>query len=245
MERGIPAGDFTNDQVILDELASTSANVSFSVLDDCTFRAGTYYTDGYGPAMRERCRGIRPVVQLHNWIVGTPRKIEMAKDNRMWFVDDESPRLACRQRDLKLVVVTMDRPKSLERLLNSAVSASYPDNARIDVRVSVDRRAGQDHNAETMKYLSSFQWTRGLFEVIAWKEPNGTFGEWVDSWPCEMFMPDLDKAVVFLEDDLELSPAYFEWFSNANRVYTSPNPGAVTGMGGFPCGKARRAFISV
>jgi hypothetical protein len=124
----------------------------------------------------------------------------------------------------------MDRPKSLERLLNSAVAASYPDSARIDVRVSVDRRVGQDHDADTMKYLSSFQWTRGVFEVIAWKEPKGIFGQWVDSWPCEMFMPDLYKAVVFLEDDLELSPVYFEWFANAHRVYASPNLGAVTGM---------------
>ena len=231
MERGIPRGDFTNDQVILNELAAASAaNASFAVLDECTFRAGTYYTEGHGPAMRERCRGTRPVVQLHNWIVGTPRKIAMAKENNMWFVDDDAPTPACRQRDLKLIVMTMDRPKSLERLLNSATAADYPDGARVDVQVSVDRRPGQDHDAETMHFLSSYQWGRGVFEVVAWKDPKGIFGQWVDSWPCELYRPDLYRGVILLEDDLELSPAYFQWFASAHRAYASPNLGAVTGM---------------
>jgi hypothetical protein len=229
MEHGIAHGDFTNDQTILNDIASAT-NISYSVLDECTFRAGTYYTNEHGPAMQDRCKGIRPVVQLHNWIVGTQRKVEMAKEHNMWFLDDEAPQLACKQRDLKLIVMTMDRPKSLERLLNSVVSAAYPDNARIDVQVSVDKRAGQDHDVETMKFLSSFQWARGVFEVIAWEEPKGIFGQWVDSWPCEIYKPDLYKAVVFLEDDLEVSPAYFEWFANAHRVYAAPNIGAITGM---------------
>jgi hypothetical protein len=229
MERGIEHGDFTNDQAILNDIAATS-NLSFSVFDECAFRAGTFYTAEFGLAMQERCKGIRPVVQQHNWIVGTPRKVEMAKKQNMWFLDDDAPQLACKQRDLKLIVMTMDRPKSLERLLNSVASAAYPDNARIDVQVSVDRRAGQGHDAETMKFLSSFQWARGVFEVIAWAEPKGIFGQWVDSWPCEIYKPDLYKAVVFFEDDLEVSPIYFEWFANAHRVYASPNLGAITGM---------------
>ena len=229
MERGIVNGDFTNDQTILNDISATS-NVSFSVFDECAFRAGTYYTAELGPVMQERCKGIRPVVQQHNWIVGTQRKVEMAKEHNMWFLDDEAPQLTCKQRDLKLIVMTMDRPKSLERLLKSLGSAVYPGNARVDVQVSVDRRAGQGHDAETMNFLSSFQWARGVFEVNAWEEPKGIFGQWVDSWPCEMYKADLYKAVVFLEDDLEVSPAYFEWFANAHRVYAGPNIGAVTGM---------------
>ena len=229
MKRGIERGDFTNDQTILNDMISTF-NISFNMLDECMFRTGAYYTKDHGPAMQKKCKGIRPVVQLHNWIVGTQRKIEMAKEHNMWFVDDESQTLKCKQRDLKLIVMTMDRQKSLDRLLKSVTTAAYPENARIDLQVSVDHKVGEVHDVDTMKFLNSFQWPYGVFEVIAWEEPKGIFGQWVDSWPCELYKSDLYKAVILLEDDLEVSPIYFDWFTNAHRVYASANLGAVTGM---------------
>ena len=167
------------------------------------------------------------MVQQHNWVFGNANKIQMAKDHGAWFLDGST----CRRRDLRAVVMTMDRPHSLERLLLSLRAAAYPADARIDVQVSVDRRSkDQPHDPATMALLQAFEWPHGVFEILAWPEPVGIFGQWVDSWPCELFPPALYDAVVLLEDDLEVSPRYHEWFIDAHKAYAAPDIGAVTGM---------------
>lgn len=92
----------------------------------------------------------------------------------------------------------------------------------------MDRPAsGEPHDASTLALLGGFEWPHGLLEVKLWAEPVGIYGQWVDSWPCELYPSDLYEAVVLLEDDLEVSPAYHAWFVGAHRTYT---PAAVTGM---------------
>jgi hypothetical protein len=154
----------------------------------------------------------------------------MAIQHGAWFLASDAPLPVCRQRDLRVIVMTMDRQASLERLLHSLRSAAYQPGTSVDLRVTVDRRPGQPHDAPTLSFLAQFDWPHGYFEVHAWPEPVGIYGQWVDSWPCEQFPSNLYKAAVLLEDDLEVSPVYHEWFIGAHQAYASPDLGAVTGM---------------
>lgn len=230
LEAGIERGDFTNDQVLLNDELSLQPSVSRTEFDRCEFRNGRFYHKEFRTQYAEMCAGTRPVVQQHNWVVGNQNKIDMAKEHGAWHLTDTASRPRCRQRDMRVLVMTMNRPASLARLLSSLQSARYPPGAKIDLRVTVDRQAGQLPEAETMKVLQAFQWSHGLFETHAWPDSVGIFGQWVDAWQCELFPEYLYGAVVLLEDDLEVSPAYFEWFTNAHRVYASTQLGAVTGM---------------
>jgi predicted O-methyltransferase YrrM len=216
----------TNDQELLNQ---GLASITFSEFDRCSFRSGMFYHPLHSSTHQARCNGTRPIVQQHNWVYGNANKIQMAKDHGAWFLNNEST--TCKQRDLRAVVMTMDRPASLERLLLSLKQASYPAHARIDLQVSVDRRSKEEpHDPATMTLLNKFEWPHGVFETLAWPEPVGIFGQWVDSWPCELFPPKLYGAVVLLEDDLEVSPRYHEWFIGAHKAYVAPDMGAVTGM---------------
>lgn len=213
-----------DDQQALNEVIKKME--SFSTFDQCLFRSGAaFHKDGKG-LYHDKCQGIRTVVQQHNWMVGAQSKIEFAKEHGAWYLSHDD--LTCRARDLRVVVMTMNRPASLGRLLGSLNSAFYkPDYPMVDLSVNVD---GVLPHQETMDLLMGFKWRHGLYEVNAWKAQKGIYGQWVDSWPSELYPPWLYKAVVLLEDDLEVSPFYAKWFIEAHEVYKGGQIGAVTGM---------------
>ena len=229
MQAGIERRDFTDDQIILQDIIKTTS-ATHSEFDRCQFRSGRYYRAEYAQEYQKQCKDKRPMVQQHNWVVGNAKKIEMAKRHDAWFLQAESQLPVCSTRDLRVVVMTMDRPASLQRLLTSLENARYQAGSRVDLQVSVDRREGQQHDARTLEVLREFQWSHGFYEILLWPEPVGIYGQWVDSWPCEKYPANLYKAVVLLEDDLEVSQVYHEWFLGAHQAYSSPEIGAVTGM---------------
>lgn len=218
-------GGTTNDQVILNEVAAEQ-QPNFTVFDRCLYRSGTYNHGEFMAEYQLACRGVRPVAQHHNWIVGAESKVQRAKDSGGWFLAGS----ACQQRDLLLVVMTMDRPKSLERLIRSLQTAPKQDiTAGMDLRVTVDRDYDGNVNAQTMEFLDGLQWPHGIFEVIVWPAKVGLYGQWLGCWPAEQYHNDtLYKAVLLLEDDLEVSPHFAKWFIGAHAAYEGV--GAITGQ---------------
>lgn len=230
LETGIEQKSFTNDQVILNKVLATTS-INYTVFDRCLFRSGLYYRETVeGQEYRNLCKGTKAVAQQHNWIIGNNNKIELAKQHGAWFLDVESPFPACRKRDLRIIVMTLNRPASLERLLLSLKNAVYPPNAIIDLQISVDHKNDAPPDAATLGLIRDFEWQHGIMELNIWKDPAGIFGQWVDSWPCEKFPPWLYGASIFFEDDLEVSSDYYFWFTGAHQAYASPSLGAVTGM---------------
>ena len=219
-----------NDQQLLNTYIKEN-NIKFKTLDDCRYRSGFYYRS---PEYQEKCKDVRPVVQQHNWIVGLGTKEEFAKSHNAWFLSDNGAQ--CAQRDLRLVVMTMNRAQSLRRLIDSLQDAKYPSSLpqmTVDLQITVDIDNDGGIDPDTKAYLDTLTtWDHGFLEIKVWPKHMGLLGQWIDAWPCEEYPPELYKAVIFLEDDLEVSPYYFEWFLDAHRVYGSqiPNIGAITGQ---------------
>jgi hypothetical protein len=175
------------------------------------------------------CQGIQPVAQHHNWIVGAMSKVQRAKESGGWFLAGDGR--TCKQRDLLLVVMTMNRPASLKQLVDLLATSHYLPESAVDLQVTVDRAFDGTVNAETAGYLGGLQWPHGLLEVVVWPKKMGLFGQWVHSWPAEQYAEGLYKAVVLLEDDLEVSPHYAKWFLWAHAAYGNiSGVGAVTGQ---------------
>ena len=70
------------------------------------------------------------MVQQLNWVVGLPAKVELAKKHSGWFLTTEIPN-KCTQRDLRAVIMTMNRAHSLTRLIDSIQQS----DALIDIHV--------------------------------------------------------------------------------------------------------------
>jgi len=222
-----------NDQAILNELISSNHAYArnHSEFDKCLFKSGAALRPDHEHHFSSVCAGVRPVVQQHNWIIGTHAKIDLAKSRGEWFLQ-EKDYSQCRQRDLRIVVMTMNRPKSLARLLKSLDAAEYtPDYPLVDLQVNVDVKQDQsDADKDTVELLNSFAWTHGRYEINIWGRHMGIYGQWVDSWASENYPSWLYRAVVLMEDDLEVSPFFAKWFIGAHEAYKSPSIGAVTGM---------------
>jgi Nucleotide-diphospho-sugar transferase len=195
-------------------------------LDRCRYRSGASFKF---PDQYTDCTQL-PVVQQLNWVVGLPAKVELAKAHGGWFLTTDNP-TKCAKRDLRAVIMTMNRAHSLTRLIDSIQLS----DALIDIHVSVDIAADATVDAAVLLAIENAQvkWgERGFFTYKVHAQQIGIFGNWVDSWEAELYQPDLYKAVVLLEDDLQLSPHFAKWFIGAHEMYASQDSriGSVTGQ---------------
>jgi hypothetical protein len=215
-----------NDQSLLNQQITDSKFTNYSVFDDCKYRSGMYFKNA---DYRLKCSTVKPIVQQHNWIIGVQEKIRLAKEKKSWFMTDDDQQ--CKTRDMRIVIMTKDRSWSLERLLNSIKNAKYKDDIwAIDLYIHIDRDSEGHVDKKTLEVADSFQWEYGFFSTKVWESQVGLLGQWIHAWPCELFPPSLYKAVVLLEDDLEVSPYFSQWFLGAHNKYKSESIGAVTGM---------------
>lgn len=217
-----------NDQILLNEVVADQAP-NVTIFDKCLYRSGQYNTGGGMLEYQRACEGIQPVAQHHNWIVGIEKKMNMAKEKEGWFLTDSTG--LCKNRDILLSVMTMNRPRSLERLIHSLDTAVYPTGSSVDLRVSIDRSFDGHVDTETTRVLRSLEWTHGVLDVKIWPKKVGLFGQWIEAWPAEQYPEDMYKAVILLEDDLQVSPFYANWFVGAHEAYGNVSGvGAITGQ---------------
>ena len=216
MEQNQREGGNTNDQMILNSVVAEHLP-NYTLFDPCLYRSGLSTKAKLMQRGASECLGKYPVAQHHNWIIGLQNKVNMAKEERGWFLREDD--MACSTRDIRLVVMTMNRAWSLDRLLKSLDHAKYPPGASVDLQVTIDRDFNENVDQPTMKILESLDWRHGIYEVKVWPHKVGLYGQWVESWPAELYSNDLYKAVILLEDDLEVSPYYFTWFTGAHKYY--------------------------
>ncbi|MFQ6610522.1 MAG: glycosyltransferase family 2 protein, partial [Fidelibacterota bacterium] len=110
-----------------------------------------------------------------------------------------------------IIVVTYNRPACLERLLASLKNAVYPDST-VKLIISIDGNC----DPSTTNYASKFKWDFGDKEVINRTEHLGlkhhilTCGNMVENY----------HSIIILEDDLMVSPHYYEFAFKAQEFYS-------------------------
>merc|ERR1719201_259510 len=102
----------------------------------------------------------------------------------------------------------MDRPASLQRLLNSLRSATYAGET-VHLRVEVDATKQGGPHGPTLKLLETFEWPFGQKTVNAREKNVGLARSWIDfAWPN----PETESGLhVILEDDVTVSPVFWTW----------------------------------
>ncbi len=112
--------------------------------------------------------------------------------------------------NVPVVIVAYNRPDSLARLLGSLARARHPRKTRLII--SVDGGAG---NEETVRVACDFDWKPGEKEIIV-REKNLGLKDHVLA--CAGMAADFG-AVIILEDDLYVSPFYYEYAMKAVSFY--------------------------
>lgn len=125
----------------------------------------------------------------------------------------------------RMIVMTMNRAASLKRLLTSLQDADYGDD-RVDLDIWIDRMdSTAPHNANISRVARECSWKQGAKTIYTRRQPGGLYQQWMYTW-------DLDSPgdiAVILEDDLELSPAFYQWLKMARSKYgDDPEVGGFT-----------------
>jgi hypothetical protein len=110
-----------------------------------------------------------------------------------------------------IVVVTYNRPESLSRLLASILGANYPENSDVTLVISIDHSGNED----VITVAQDFDWPYGEKVVVAHETNIGL--------RCHILscgdMTAKYGAVIILEDDLFVSPAFYSYSTQAINFY--------------------------
>jgi hypothetical protein len=109
-----------------------------------------------------------------------------------------------------IVVVAYDRPRCLDRLLKSIAVAQYNYND-ITLIISIDK----SKSAEVIEIANVFKWEHGLKKVIIQEEHLGLKDHIIK---CGDLTTEYGNIII-LEDDLIVSPLYYEFSVNASNYY--------------------------
>jgi hypothetical protein len=112
-----------------------------------------------------------------------------------------------------IVIVTFNRPKSLERLLMNIAQAHYED-APVDLVISIDFQDSDSHSA-VVKLAREFEWNKGSKQII---EHKANLGLRAHVLSCG----DLTSkygSIIMLEDDLYVSPFFYRFACQSASFY--------------------------
>ncbi|MCL6266233.1 hypothetical protein [Flagellimonas myxillae] len=117
------------------------------------------------------------------------------------------------KREIPIVVVAYNRPRSLNRLLKSISEAHYP-NKNIDLIISIDKG---ENNQDVLELAITFEWNFGT-KKVQYQETN--LGLRKHILKCGGLSMEYG-AVIVLEDDLFVSPNYYTYTEQALNFSSS------------------------
>ena len=197
-----PLGLHHLDAVVLDvdaiepvlEVMNWSVSVNFWVVD---FRQSD----------EEKEKEVEELFNSHGYYVGGWR-------TRPWCPEGNCGRKKVFVRpDITLVVLTMNRVQSLKRLLNSVEAAQYgTDIAALEIKIDFI-----ENNAEVVKLAELFDFSHGPKRVTRSPVNMGLAKSWFEAW----YPPQPNSRAIILEDDVEVSPQWYNWVKAAWNHYQS------------------------
>lgn len=115
---------------------------------------------------------------------------------------------------MTIIVLTMDRPSSLLRLLSSLKQAHLGTH-RIDLEIHQDSLPDSTPHSRTSEIVNSFSWPCGEYRKRIHRNHQGIVNMWLNSW-----IPNSDSDLgLILEDDQEVSPYFARWLISSHRYY--------------------------
>lgn len=111
-----------------------------------------------------------------------------------------------------VVIVAYNRSYALQRLLTSVAKAEYP-NLNIPLVISIDH----SDNDDVYKLCSAFEWQHGEKKIITHNENIGLKNHIIKC--CSL--SETYGAVIVLEDDLTVSPHYYNYALQALNHYNA------------------------
>ncbi|KAL4237218.1 hypothetical protein ACF0H5_001936 [Mactra antiquata] len=118
--------------------------------------------------------------------------------------------------NLRVIIITFNRPQALKRLLRSLDWAVYNgENVIVEVWIDRDKESG-NFSKETLDVARSFTFTNALCEIRIHPKHVGIKGQWLTTWRAYDFLREI---LVILEDDLTVSKYFYKWLKLVHQKY--------------------------
>lgn len=125
----------------------------------------------------------------------------------------------------RLIVITMDRDQSLKRLLDSLAKANYGED-HVDLDIWIDVGKEKVVHEGVLHECRTAEWRQGTKTIHKRTVNAGLYEQWIYTWNITA---ETTEFAVILEDDLEVSPAFYQWLRVARAAYAQdPDVGAFT-----------------
>jgi hypothetical protein len=125
-----------------------------------------------------------------------------------------------------ICIVGFNRPDSLSRLLSSISNAKYY-SKDIELVISIDCKANDEKNRQTVEIARNFDWKYGKKEVIH-RENN--YGLKAHILACGDMLLDKYDSMIMLEDDLFVSPYFYDYSLQLLKYYQGGNLHKIAGF---------------
>lgn len=151
----------------------------------------------------------REVVTGEDW-KGTAIEVDANLDFKELRFNSSNPTVG----KFRLVVMTMDRPWSLDRLLKSINEVNFlGDEVILDIWI--DRAKNGVLDDKVLTVAREFEFRHGRKVIYKRTVNAGLFRQWVFTWTPS----DVGEEAILLEDDLEVSPHFYTWLKGARQRY--------------------------
>ncbi|KAJ7560479.1 hypothetical protein O6H91_04G131600 [Diphasiastrum complanatum] len=141
-------------------------------------------------------------------LVKLPRS---AIKHALWMADIKSEALKhWNKMKISVNIITQNRPRSLQRLLDSLLDAHYLGD-EINLSFNVDNKV----DSETLQLANDLHWPHGSMSIRRRIVQAGLIRAVSESW----YPSHDDDFGLLLEDDIEVSPFYYMWLKYALLVY--------------------------
>ncbi|CAH1781010.1 unnamed protein product [Owenia fusiformis] len=119
--------------------------------------------------------------------------------------------------DLRIIVLTQERTKSLQICLEHIDNAEYH-GEKVVLDIWIDRENQTNElNEELFKMVSNFKFKPHIVKCVHIQDKYvGIIGQWIDSWKLG---PDNKEICVILEDDVDVSPHFYTWLKPVHLKY--------------------------
>ena len=119
--------------------------------------------------------------------------------------------------DLRVIVLTFNRPESLARCLSSLNEAEY-DGDKIVIDIWLDRSNDRQETVDEKTYLVAKKYTfpHGEVKVHNHTRHVGIVGQWLKTWNVDKSGKEI---AMFVEDDITVSKYFYKWLKAVHSKY--------------------------
>lgn len=131
--------------------------------------------------------------------------------------------------DFRVIVLTFNRPKSLEILLES-LHGIQTDGDTISIEIWIDRNSKNEVHNETLEVAVNFSKINNHTKIHLHSHQVGLYGQWLFTYSTKHLLPGEEEIVLFLEDDLTISKHSYRWLKKIHELYQHHSDYLGTGL---------------